>query len=216
MPLEGAFIAWDPDSVSISVYAEPEAGWQIRYDIAPAPPNRIVLVGVSLASSRAAPLRDREMTAERLRALRVGDYLPILEALIEHWQRHPGPGATKALRLLRARGFSFLLAGQRAMTRKATSPRQVTRRRGRPRLSDLLLAQTARAYLEAVGRQSSRPVVDAAIRLGLGRDGAAHVRDRINRARRRGLLTDTEPGQPGGVLIGRARALLRQATKGKR
>src|SRR5439155_13499632 len=100
-----------------------------------------------------------------------------------------------------------------ATMRKAAPPRQGVRRRGRPPLSDLLLAQTARAYVEAVGRRSARPVVEAAVHLGLGREGAPHVRDRISRARRRRLLTEAEPGRAGGVLTGKALALLRRPSK---
>src|SRR4030095_11899669 len=97
-----------------------EAGWKIEYDIVAAPPNRIVLVGVRLESFPWDEVR--ELSAERLRRVAVGNYRPILGSLIGQFQRRPSPWfpkhAAKMLRILRERGFGFLLDGQPASTRK--------------------------------------------------------------------------------------------------
>ncbi|MCZ7526568.1 MAG: hypothetical protein M5U14_09435 [Acidimicrobiia bacterium] len=79
------------------------------------------------------------------------------------------------------------------------------RRYRRSGLSDVELARFAAAYVEQLGRGHD----DVAVRLGeqhhLSRHGVIY---RIREARRRGLLTGTTRGRPGGILTDRGRLLL--------
>jgi hypothetical protein len=87
-------------------------------------------------------------------------------------------------------------------------------RRGRPGLSNLHYAKLAQAYVAALGRGSRRPTADAAAALSYE---PSHVRDGLNKARDRGLLTRPEtPGRPGGQLTGKAELLLFKADMAER
>jgi hypothetical protein len=84
-------------------------------------------------------------------------------------------------------------------------------RRGRPGLSNLHYAKLAQAYVAALSRGSRRPTADAAAELHYE---PSHVRDGLNKARERGLLTRPEtPGRPGGRLTGKAELTLLKAER---
>jgi hypothetical protein len=86
--------------------------------------------------------------------------------------------------------------------------RQVYRRQRTQERGDVRLAHVAKLYVEALQRGSRTQVVDVARQLGVP---AAHVRDAVSAARRRGLLTATRSqGVPGGELTAKAQALLDQ------
>ena len=82
-------------------------------------------------------------------------------------------------------------------------------RRGRPGLSNLHYARLAQAYVAALSRRSRQPTADAAAKLHYE---PSHVRDGLNKARERGLLTRPEaPGRPGGRLTLKAELTLLKA-----
>lgn len=92
--------------------------------------------------------------------------------------------------------------------RRARKAAQRTERsspkRGRPARSDRQLARVARAYVESA-TESRSPVADVASQLRLT---PAQVRNILSRARRKGLLSPTQPGRSGGQLSDYARDLL--------
>lgn len=85
-------------------------------------------------------------------------------------------------------------------------------RRGR---ADEFYLPFIQAYLAAVTKRSSRPVQDAASRLGYP---PSYVRDLLNDARERDLLTRPPPGRAGGRLTPKGEELLKstKGTRGKR
>jgi len=86
--------------------------------------------------------------------------------------------------------------------------RQAYRRERAQERGDVRLARVANLYVEALQRGSRTQVIDVARQLGVP---AAHVRDAVSAARRRGLLTATRSqGVPGGELTAKAHALLGQ------
>jgi hypothetical protein len=106
------------------------------------------------------------------------------------------------------RVFPFLVGGV-APKRYAWADRR-HKRPGRPPLTDDELLRASVAYVEALEDGSRRPVADAAARLS---QTALRMRDLLNTARERGLLTRPLPGRPSGKLTPRARALLRTRTR---
>jgi hypothetical protein len=188
----------------LQVHLELEGAVSVTYRLLAHPPGHLALIGLNLtvplqAGGPPASL----LTAETLRRVRIGDYVRFLEPMVEHLRNTANPGS---LARMRAAGFGFLLDGglTRARMPRDREPRS---RAGRPRLSDVLLARVARAYLDALQRQSAQPVVDAATRL---RERPERVRDLLHRARRRGLLEGNKSGVAGGTLTMRGRALLRR------
>jgi hypothetical protein len=119
---------------------------------------------------------------------------------------------------LRGRRAAALPSGLRVFHRPrhpTASPRSEASRRGRPPRPDEELIPIAAAYADAVRRGEDHPRAALVKQLKLS---GATIRDRIHRARQRGLLTDARPGVPGGELTVRGRALLAKvsARRGKR
>jgi len=86
----------------------------------------------------------------------------------------------------------------------------VTTRVGRRGRDDGYYARWAAAYTEALAR-SPRPVGDLAARHNLS---ASQIRNLIHACRRRGMLTASPPGRPGGELTPRAVQLLEEHSNG--
>jgi hypothetical protein len=81
---------------------------------------------------------------------------------------------------------------------------------GRPGRPDLDYALWAKRYVEALEVDSARPVkhlISTSDELVTGDE----IRARLQRARKRGLLTAAPKGRPGGELTDKAKALLREA-----
>lgn len=97
---------------------------------------------------------------------------------------------------LREQGPSFLSSDWRA----AGSSRQ-----GRRADGDESYALLAAQYVELLSAGDDHPVLTLAERLHLT---DSSVRARLNRARKRGLLTASQPGRAGGDLTAKARSLL--------
>ncbi|MGH9187907.1 MAG: hypothetical protein ACRD0U_19190 [Acidimicrobiales bacterium] len=88
-------------------------------------------------------------------------------------------------------------------------------RPGRAGTDDLVYAEAARRYVDALARDRRRPVkllIDEAAAAGRHMT-AAELRAMHLRARQRGLLSAAPPGQPGGQLTARATALLADADR---
>jgi hypothetical protein len=83
-----------------------------------------------------------------------------------------------------------------------------TGRRGR---DDLHYAKIALLYVDKLARGSRRPVADVADDLAIHRDKAGAVSQAVHEARRRGLLTKSPRGRPGGELTAKAEAILAEA-----
>jgi hypothetical protein len=193
----------------ISVVAPLDDTWQVVYDLIAHPPGQLALIELRIIPRVANPTSG--LTSATYRGVRVRDYVRYLEPILG-WLRGPHPNAARHAGWLRKAGFGFLLDG-RVVPRTSTG--RTRQGPGRPRLSDLMLARMARAYLDALARDSSRPVLDAAARLG---EKPERVRDLLHRARLRGLLEGATSGAAGGTLTARGRALLdeqseRAATK---
>ncbi len=76
---------------------------------------------------------------------------------------------------------------------------------GGRRLPDEELARLAQGYLALVGARNPRPVVETALRSGLT---VGVVRERLRRAKDRGLFEPLAPGRAGGELTAKGKALL--------
>lgn len=80
-------------------------------------------------------------------------------------------------------------------------------KRGRPPIrSEKFYAKLAREYAERVAEGSPRPTADVARRRKLP---TPKVRDMLHEARRRGLLSPTGQGRPGGELTAKALDILK-------
>ncbi len=80
-----------------------------------------------------------------------------------------------------------------------------TRQGGGRRLPDEDLARLVQGYLALVGACEARPVVELARRCGLT---APAVRERLRKAKMRGLFEPLAPGRAGGELTAKGKALL--------
>jgi hypothetical protein len=78
--------------------------------------------------------------------------------------------------------------------------------RGRGRRSDADFAKLALVYAQLVAEGNRAPAKALSERHGSG--SAATWANRVNEARRRGLLTEVKPGQSGGSLTAKAERLL--------
>src|SRR5262245_61905914 len=132
-----------------SVVASLDSIWEVKYDLVVDPPGRLVLIGVRVSLPPGIKPPAGGLTAATLRRLRVGDYVRHLEPVLDRIRRDRG--MAKAAAGLRQQGFGFLLDG---ISAPRPSIGQRTARRGRPTLSDRLLAHTAAAYIAALGRNS--------------------------------------------------------------
>ncbi len=85
----------------------------------------------------------------------------------------------------------------------------VARPRPRPRraagLDDRFYARLAREYLALLAQGSRAPIEDLAAEKG---EAVSRIRDRVHEARVRGLLSRSESGRKGGVLLPQALKLL--------
>lgn len=120
------------------------------------------------------------------------------------------PPAGITTRMLRQLRTGDLIAALRAASRQSAryvgeSPDlSVNTRVGRRGRDDLYYARWAAAYTDALTR-SARPVADLATRHHLS---PSQIRNLMHACRRRGLLTASPPGRPGGQLTSRAISLL--------
>jgi len=141
------------------------------------------------------------LTARNLRKLTLGRALSAAyRHLDRHYQRDPHPDS-----LL---GQSI----QRFAAQAISEPRQPGRR-GR---GDAFYAHVASAYVEAITQGSRKPVKDAALALSKAWSGTyedTYVRDLLNEARHRGLLTRPPKGRAGGELTEKGRQALGEETK---
>lgn len=143
------------------------------------------------------------LTARLLRRVPLGRESLELRDVIEKFRAE---GFTDQMvdRLLGQHGMSV-----RGFLRKAPS------RPGRRGRDDVYYAELALQYRKAIDRNSTTPVLDVAKELEWS---PAKVRDAIHDARRRGLLTSSGPGRPGGELTPKAQAVLkdrlRRGTRG--
>jgi hypothetical protein len=140
-------------------------------------------------SADPARVPDGGITASVLRTVLVGEHRDGLEDQVE---------------LLRTKmGDSFEgFLGDEGLKQVAEESRRHPRRRGRP---DPFYAKVAAEYVAEVESGNRRPVRALAQRLG---SSAEYVRQVLTEARRRGFLTTTRRGVPGGELTPKARELL--------
>lgn len=97
------------------------------------------------------------------------------------------------------------MASRHGFTQVAEEVRRRTGRRGH---DDLFYARFASGYIDQLARRSSTPTRDLAESLHYSQ---SYVRDVISRARKRGLLTQSPRGRPGGQLTEKALQVLEQA-----
>ena len=133
---------------------------------------------------------------------------------------HPPAGGIPT-RLLRALRTTDLLAALRAARRQAEGlfgpsglpDLAVTHRVGRQGRSDDFYLGWARAYVVACeGDESGSPTKYLA---GLHHVSPSSVSNLIGTARRRGLLTPSPAGRPGGELTAKALALIKEVDRGQ-
>lgn len=134
-----------------------------------------------------APVPFGGIPARVLRQLRVREHLALLDEIVQSHQ------ARQSFRLnLLDHGFE-----------------QVAREAGRRGRSDHFYAEIASAYVALIGERDPIP----RLRKRLDKEGLhfadATIRDFVNRARDRGLLTRSPKGRPGGELTPKALELLR-------
>jgi hypothetical protein len=211
----------------LEVISDFEGATVVTYDLIAQPPGQLALVGLHVGTGpvrlgaaeevherTSVPLKEPSgapapLTAETLRRVRIGDYVRFLEPVLEHLRNPAGWSAARiAARIarFRAAGFGFLVDG----TEKPRMPARRGSHAGRPRLSNQVLARAVSAYLGALERDSARPVLDAATRLG---ERPERLRDLLHRARLRGLLAGSKSGTAGGALTALGRAALRQTKR---
>jgi hypothetical protein len=144
-----------------------------------------------------APVPPGGITARLLRGFRVRAYLRVMAELIQQLRKEDPEDA-------RVYGWSPEPPEPRVGLGGSQSRRGP---KGRP---DVFYADIARAYVQAIERESPGPVlaVAQARRLSPGK-----VRDMIRTARARHLLTEVLPGIPGGILTPKAEALLGSTKK---
>lgn len=187
-----------------------DAVWQVSYRCTPQG-QRVAVVEARIWPRPGATLPAGGLSAGVLHQIRVGrvvDHLSRMFALL--WAR-PGAEAPASVKAL-AEAFPFM--------RAETPPRRARKRSegaagrpGRRPLSELELVAAATAYLDAIKRGSARPVQEAAKRI---RETPERLRDRLHRARTRGLLTTVKAGAAGGTLTPRAKELLRRQPPSKK
>jgi hypothetical protein len=136
-----------------------------------------------------APVPVGGVPARVLRQLRVREHLSLYDEIVQRY--HPSQSFRVSLL---EHGFT-----------------RVMKEAGHRRRSDLFYAEIASAYVRLTADRA--PI--RRLREELEREGGlyfaeATVRDFVNRARRRGLLTPSPPGRPGGELTPKAQVLLRQ------
>jgi hypothetical protein len=132
------------------------------------------------------------LTRERLREVPLGEMVTAARAFLQEWwaQFDQGRGdAARRARPLPDFGFDIGRPG----------------RRGR---SDLEYAHLCRAYIECLAEEPRRPMVLLAKKTGLD---TSQLQGALYQARRRDLLTNAEPGKPGGQLTTTALKLLGNA-----
>lgn len=162
------------------------------------------------------------LTATALRNVRLGDHLAVLYSRL-------GESADRAEREREIGPRLSPLAGRPPFPPDYTtvpaiatfrledyklSRDELRRTSRRPRAaSDLRYAKVAARYAAAVARGSRRPAVEVAEEMT--HDGGyyepRHVKELTFEARRRGFLTPTRRGRPGGQLTQKAREVLRAA-----
>jgi hypothetical protein len=117
--------------------------------------------------------------------------------------------------------FGRVLLASFSVPQQATVARRRPGRAGRP---DAYYLPWVVAYVQRLAKGSPRPIKDLAEKppariSGYVSDGdrisKETVSDLIHQARKRGLLTPSPIGRPGGELTAKAKALLKSAKKGK-
>lgn len=196
-----------PDEAWLEV--DLDGGWIAAYRLIPQG-GQPVVGEIRVFPNENAPRRAGRWSAERLgsqapvpfggiparvlRQIRLREHLALLDDIVEAHQKH------QSFRLnLLDHGF-----------------KQVAREAGRRGKSDLFYAEIASAYVDLVGERDPIPRLRRRLEEKQGLHFAdATIRDFVNRARGRGLLTRSPPGRPGGELTSKALALLRGAVADK-
>ena len=187
-----------------------DAVWHVTYRLIPQG-QRVAVVEARVWPRPGATLPVGGLSAGVLRRVQLGrvvDHLSRMFALL--WVR-PGAETPRAVKAL-AEAFPFLRA-ETPPRRARERTKGAASRPGRRPLSEHELVAAAAAYLDAIKRGSARPVQDAAKRI---RETPKRLRDRLHKARTRGLLTTVMGGVAGGTLTPRAKELLRRARPSKK
>jgi hypothetical protein len=195
------------DHVLLLVFRE---GWRIRMELA-TQRGRLVVSELRVDPADV----DQRGRGIRAQVPRGGVTSRLLRRvpLHEHVER-----IVKALRSPRDRlQYETLLAytGAETLLRIVRpEPDAGARRTGRPPIPTEELLRAAQAYAKATSRGSKTPVIDGAGMLGIT---PAQFRDRVHKARGRGLLTPPpeDQGKSGGELTPHALSLLSKTRKTK-
>jgi len=192
-------------------------GWTASYEIAKRN-GQLVVEELRVSSIESPP---SGLTSTALRRVLVGEHLALarreLARLAGEGERArargprpssapPGPLRPTSDMLPAAALFrleNFGLSGE-----VLDEPRQP----GRKGHSDAFYAVVAAHYVAALEAGSRRPIPDTAKRLHFSRD---YVRDLIQRARERGLLTPTDRGVASGELTDRGKNLVAATNRGQ-
>lgn len=172
--------------------------------------RRVVVREVHIAPRPGVTLPPGGLAAGAVAFPRFADVLGFFVGALPFYWAPAGARVRPGLRGLE-RVFPFLVGGE-APRRWARADRP-GKRPGRPALTDDELLRASAAYVDALRRQSRRPTADAARALG---ETPLRMRDLLNTARERALLTRPLPGRARGELTPRARALLRARQKSAR
>ncbi len=180
---------------------ELDGGWIAAYRLM-AQEGRPVVGEVRVFPNESAPREQGRWSAERLgdqapvpfggvparvlRQLRVREHLSLIDDVVEQHQE-------QSFRLeLLDHGFT-----------------QVAMEAGRRGRSDLFYAEIASAYVRLLGEHAPINQLRRQLQDLEGLHFAeATIRDFVNQARHRGLLTSSPPGRPGGELTSKAREIL--------
>ena len=175
--------------------------WEVEYTLV-GQPRGLALLELRVLPRPGVPLPVGGLSAQVLRAVRVSAPIDSVEQILRLLR---GPETRIGRELQGFLGPLLEPPAPRPAAKGEPGPGP-----GRRPLAAALLLRVAQAYVGAVKRKSSRAVIETAEELG---ETADRVRDLLNRARKRGLLTGATSGRAGGALSPKALALLKARSK---
>lgn len=184
--------------------------WQVSYRLV-ARGRRPVIAELRVSLREGAVMPSNGLSGAVVRNIRVGALLAHMSQMLSFMWVQPGAEVPRAVAAW-AKLFPFLLGEEP----RARSAGDSARRRGRKPLSERLLAEAAKAYVDALRRGSRRPVLDAAKRTT---QPPERFRDLLHKARvckPAPFLVGGTSGVAGGRLTPAAKAVLRRSTTKRR